>query len=139
VSNGCGSASTLGVVAALNAAGLGAAHRVGTDNKVPEHVFIETQDGTPPELQYLWNKNSAVMVSSLLPAKDGAKVTVPIMIKLLTGALPLDSKTLVQFGWAPLSPNCQKYRPQVLSQFAGVPNFTVPKCSFVYTGPVKGA
>ena len=139
VTSGCGSASTLGVVAALNAAGLGKAHAVGTDNKVPEHVFITTQDGTPPELQYLWNKNSAVMVSSLLPAKDGAKATVPIMIRLLSGDLPLDSNLVVQFGWKPMSPNCKQYRPQVLSQFAGVPNFSVPKCSFTYTGPLKGA
>ena len=138
VTNGCGSASTLGVVAALNAAGLGGASRVGTDNKVPQHVFIETQDGTPPELQYLWSKNSAVMVSSLLPAKDGAKVTVPILTRLVGGSLPLDSKLVVQFGWKPLSPNCQKYRAEVLSQFAGVPGFKVPKCSFRYTGSVRG-
>jgi len=138
VTNGCGSASTLGVVAALNAAGLGGAKKVGADNKVPEHVFIETQDGTPPELQYLWSQKSAVMVSSLLPAKDGAKAVIPILRRLVAGSLPLDSKLLVQFGWKPLSPNCQKYRPEVLSQFAGVPNFTVPKCSFRYTGPVKG-
>jgi ABC-type sugar transport system substrate-binding protein len=138
VTNGCGSASTLGVVAALNAAGLGGASRVGTDNKVPEHVFVETQDGTPPELQYLWDKGSAVMVSSLLPAKDGAKATVPILIRLVGGSLPLNSNLVVQFGWKPLSPNCQKYRPEVLAQFAGVPGFKVPKCSFRYTGSVRG-
>ena len=138
VTNGCGSASTLGVVAALNAAGLGGARQVGADNKVPEHVFIETQDGTPPELQYLWSKKSAVMVSSLLPAKNGAKVTIPILKRLVAGTLPLNSTATVQFGWKPLSPDCQKYRPEVLSQFAGVPNFSVPKCSFRYTGTVKG-
>ena len=68
VTDGCGSASTLGVLNVLNAAGLATAV-----NKVPQKIFVMTQDGTPPELQYLWNKNSALMESSLLAPKTIAR------------------------------------------------------------------
>jgi ABC-type sugar transport system substrate-binding protein len=131
VTDGCGSASTLGVVAALKSAGM-----ANAVNKAPEKVFIMTQDGSPPELQYLWDKNSAVMVSSLLPARTGADRTTALLADVISGKVPLTSTKTVFFGWEPLTPNCAKYRAEVLKQFAGVANFNVPKCSFTYTGPV---
>ncbi|HMK96638.1 MAG TPA: substrate-binding domain-containing protein [Acidimicrobiales bacterium] len=131
VTDGCGSASTLGVVNALNAAGMATAV-----NKVPQKIFVMTQDGTPPELQYLWNKDSALMVSSLLPPKTIAQQTLPLVNGLLQGTIALGSSVTVNVGWSPLTPDCAKYRPDVLQQFAGVKGFTVPQCSFTYTGPV---
>jgi ABC-type sugar transport system substrate-binding protein len=131
ITDGCGSASTLGALNALNAAGLAKAV-----NKVPQSIFVMTQDGTPPELQYLWNKNSALMVSSLLAPKTIAQATIPVVNGLLTGKIALNASTTVNVGWSPLTPDCAKYRPNVLQQFAGVAGFTVPQCSFTYTGPV---
>jgi ABC-type sugar transport system substrate-binding protein len=125
---GCGSASTLGALAAMKSAGL-----ANAVNKVPTKVFAMTQDGTPAELDSLWNKDSALMVSMLLPPKTGAQQTVNLLSKLVTGKLPLDSTESVQFGWTPITPDCAKYRPEVLSQFKGVQGFDVPKCSFSYT------
>jgi ABC-type sugar transport system substrate-binding protein len=129
VFDGCGSASTLGGLAGMKSAGLASAA-----NKVPNSVFIMTQDGTPPELENLWNKSSAVMVSSLLPPKTGAEQTAALLTKVVTKAIPLDSTANIKFGWTPITPNCAKYRPQVLTQFKGVAGFNVPSCSFVYTG-----
>ena len=131
VTDGCGSASTLGVLNALNAAGLATAV-----NKVPQKIFVMTQDGTPPELQYLWNKNSALMESSLLAPKTIAQAAVPVVNGLLEGKIALTKSITVNVGWSPLTPDCAKYRPDVLQQFAGVKGFTVPQCSFTYSGPV---
>ena len=129
VTDGCGSASTLGVLDALKSAGL-----ANATGKTPQKVFIMTQDGTPPELQSLWNENSALMVSSLLPPKTGAQETSTLLTKVMTKQIPLDSTENVEFGWTPITPNCAKWRPLVLNQFAGVAGFNVPSCSFTYTG-----
>lgn len=129
VTDGCGSASTLGVLDALKSAGM-----ANATGKTPQKVFIMTQDGTPPELQSLWNENSALMISSLLPPKTGAQETSALLTKIITKQIPLDSTQNVEFGWTPMTPNCAKWRPVVLDQFAGVPGFNVPACSFTYTG-----
>lgn len=129
VTIGCGSASTLGTLAALKAAGLG-----GAVNKVPEHVFAMTQDGSPPELEDLWDENSALMASMLLPPKDGARQTAELIAKVITGELPLDATDEVSFGWSPLSPDCEASRAIVLDEFDGVEGFDVPECSFEYQG-----
>lgn len=129
VTDGCGSASTLGALDGMKSAGMATAV-----NKVPQKVFVMTQDGTPPELQFLWNKNSALMVSSLLPPKTGAEQTLALLNKVVTKAIPMDSTENIQFGWAPISPDCAKYRPVVVTQFQGVSGFNVPQCSFTYTG-----
>jgi ABC-type sugar transport system substrate-binding protein len=129
VTDGCGSASTLGVLDALKSAGM-----ANATDKTPQKVFIMTQDGTPPELQSLWNENSALMISSLLPPKTGAQETAALLTKVMTKQIPLDSTQNVEFGWTPITPNCAKWRPVVLDQFAGVPGFNVPACSFTYTG-----
>ena len=129
VTDGCGSASTLGVLAGLKSAGM-----ANAPDKAPQKVFIMTQDGTPPELQSLWNKNSALMVSSLLPPKTGAQQTTKLITKIITKQIPLDSTENLQFGWTPMTPDCAKWRPIVLDQFAGVAGFNVPGCSFTYSG-----
>jgi ABC-type sugar transport system substrate-binding protein len=129
VFDGCGSASTLGGLAGIKSAGLATAV-----NKVPKNVYVMTQDGTPPELQNLWNKSSAVMVSSLLPPKTGAEQTAALLTKVVTKAVPLNSTANIKFGWTPITPDCTKYRPLVLTQFKGVAGFNVPACSFTYTG-----
>ena len=129
VTDGCGSASTLGVLDALKSAGMASA-----PDKTPKKVFIMTQDGTPPELQSLWNKNSALMVSSLLPPKTGAQETAALIVNLIKKKIPLDSTKNVEFGWTPMTPDCTKWRPTVLDQFNGVRGFNVPSCSFTYNG-----
>ncbi len=129
VTDGCGSASTLGVLAALKSAGL-----ANATDKNPQKVFVMTQDGTPPELQALWNENSAEMVASLLPPKTGAQETTTLITKVMTKQIPLDSTENVEFGWTPITPDCAKWRPTLVNQFEGVAGFNIPACSFTYTG-----
>jgi ABC-type sugar transport system substrate-binding protein len=125
----CGADMGLGGLSALKSAGLAKA-----DNKKPANVFIMTQDATPPELQELWDKDSALRISSLLPPKDGAESTFEIMSKLLKGEIGLDSTESAMLGWTPVTPDCEKNRAMILDQFEGVDGFDVPECSFTWTG-----
>ncbi|MDR1634204.1 MAG: sugar ABC transporter substrate-binding protein [Bifidobacteriaceae bacterium] len=125
----CGAELGLGGLSAMKSAGLASAV-----DKAPNDVFIMTQDATPPELQELWDKDSALRISSLLPPKDGAEMTLDIMSRLLKGELPIDSEESALLGWMPITPDCAKYRDVILDQFEGVEGFNVPECSFEWTG-----
>lgn len=127
VFSACGADLALGGISALKSAGLATA----TDKK-PKDVYIVTQDATPAELELLWNKDSAVMISSLLPPKSGAEPTAALTVKLLNKQVPIDSTETAPVAWTPITPDCEKYRPSLLEEFAGVQGFTIPDCSFAY-------
>lgn len=127
VFSACGADLALGGVSALKSAGL-----AGATDKKPKDVYIVTQDATPAELEMLWNKDSAVMISSLLPPKSGAEPTAALTVKLLTKQVPIDSAETAPVAWTPITPDCAKYRPTLLDEFAGVQGFTIPDCSFTY-------
>jgi len=129
VYDGCGASVGLGGIAAMQAAGI-----AGAANKVPQHVFITTEDATPPELQLLWSKNSAEMAATLLPPKEGAALAVGLMVKELTGKVKINSDATVKIHWPLITPNCQRDRKKMLAEFLGVAGFTVPGCSFKWTG-----
>ena len=119
---------SLGGISAINAAGLG-----GAVNKVPEHVYMMSADGTPPELAYLWSPTSSLMRSIVLPPKDTATAVIKLITDELTGKVAYNETAIIPHNYSPLTPDCNKERPYMLQQFAGVPNFTVPSCSFKYT------
>jgi len=125
----CNGGMALGGIAALQAANL-----AGAVNKVPQHVYIATMDGSPPELQLLWDQNSAVMRVGLFGPKTAAIADAKMAINLLTGKVPFDGEAeeFANVSW--LTPDCDTYRAQALEQFQGVEGFTVPACSFKYTG-----
>lgn len=125
---GCGSNEALGGFAAINAAGLGAAK-----DKVPEHVYM-VGEADPAALEMLWNKDSAVMRAGMFGPKSAAEADVKMILDLLTGKVAYNDAvsgpvTMVWFG-----PNCTEARAAALSQFEGVDGFSVPDCSFDYTG-----
>lgn len=126
---GCGGAVALGGISAINAAGLGKAI-----DKVPQHVYEMSPDGSPPELQQLWDENSSVMRVGLFGPKDAAFAGVQLMAGLLTGAIKPTANVAKEAYIKFLTPDCQQSRQIAIAQFQGVPGFTVPKCSFTYTG-----
>lgn len=125
---GCGGTVSLGGIAAINAAGLG-----GAVNKAPEHVYMMSLDGSPPELDLLWKGNVALMRAGLFGPKRAAQVAVKTIADQLTGKLPYDkaSDASVDLIW--LTPDCDKERPVAVEQFEGVQGFKVPECSFKYS------
>lgn len=124
VFDGCGTTQSLAGYAALQAAGLSAA-----TNKVPKHVYIMTPDGSPPELQLLWNPSSAMMVSGVNPPKDSAAVAVNQINAQLLKEIPITSTEVAQVKFLTLGTDCVMYRSIVEEQFQGVSGFAVPKCS----------
>ena len=124
---GCGGAVSLGGIAAIRAAKLGDAV-----NKVPGHVYMTSFDGSPPELELLWNPTTSLMRSGGVFPKDAADVAVKLAIDELTGKTAYDAgaEGTVKAVW--FTPDCAKFRPIALEQFAGVEGFSIPKCTFKY-------
>jgi ABC-type sugar transport system substrate-binding protein len=126
---GCGSAVTLGGIAAIDAAGLG-----GAVNKVPQHVYMMSLDATPPELQFLWSSTSSEMAAILNPPKNSAAVAVQLIENEVTGHVAYNASAESAVQFTTITPNCAVFRPFMIAQFAGVADFTIPKCTFTYTG-----
>ena len=126
---GCGGNESLGGIAAINAAGLGAA-----TNKVPQHVFMVSVNASPPELEMLWNKDSSLMRSGLFGPKTAAVADAKIVLGLLTGKIAYNQSVIGPLSMIWLTPDCSKGRAAAVDEFAGVAGFTVPECSFTYSG-----
>lgn len=121
--DGCGSTQSLAGYAALQAAGLATAV-----NKVPQKVFIMSQDASPPELQLLWNSSSAMMISDLNPPKDAAAESVNLLNQQIVGSVSLTSPVIWKVGFTVIGNDCPQYRGVVAAQYQGVQGFTVPAC-----------
>lgn len=126
---GCGGSVSLGGIAAMKAAGLADA-----PNKTPKNVYITSMDCTPNELALLWDQNSAEMRCGLVGPKAAAEQAVKLAVDQLTGVTAYNASAFgnVEAIW--LTPDCAKYRPLALDQFGGVKGFTIPDCSFTYSG-----
>jgi ABC-type sugar transport system substrate-binding protein len=124
---GCGGNESLGGIAAINAAGLG-----GATNKVPQHVFMVSVNASPPELEFLWSKDSSLMRSGLFGPKTVAEADVKMILDLLTGKVAYNQTASAPVSLTWLTPNCDKGRAAALDQYKGVEGFTVPACSFTY-------
>lgn len=126
---GCGGAVSLGGISAIRAAGLG-----GAVKKSPQKVYMTSFDGSPPELQLLWNPKVSLMRSGGVFPKDAAKVAEQLAIDQLTGKTTYNAgaEGTVKAVW--FTPDCAKFRPEAVDQFKGVEGFTIPDCTFKYTG-----
>ena len=98
--DGCGSTQSLAGYAALQAAGLAKAV-----NKVPQKVFIMSQDASPPELQLLWDPTSAMMISDLNPPKDAAAESVNLLNQQIVGNVSLTSSAIWKVGFTVIGDN----------------------------------
>lgn len=125
---GCGSNEANGGFAAINAAGLG-----GAKDKVPEHVYM-VGEADPAGLELLWKQDSGVMRAGLFGPKSAAEADVKMILDLLTGKVAYDQAVEGPIGMTWLTPNCDASRAQALDQFKGVEGFSVPECSFAYSG-----
>jgi ABC-type sugar transport system substrate-binding protein len=121
--DGCGSTQSLAGYAALQAAGLAKAV-----NKVPQKVFIMSQDASPPELQLLWDPTSAMMISDLNPPKDAAAESVNLLNQQIIGNVTLTSAAIWKVGFTVIGNDCPQYRGVVAAQYQGVQGFSVPAC-----------
>jgi hypothetical protein len=121
--DGCGSTQSLAGYAALQAAGLAKAV-----NKVPQKVFIMSQDASPPELQLLWDPTSAMMISDLNPPKDAAAESVNLLNQQIIGNVSLTSPAIWKVGFTVIGNDCPQYRSEVAAQYQGVQGFSVPAC-----------
>jgi ribose transport system substrate-binding protein len=98
----CGADGVLGGIAALQAAGRGTAV-----DKVPQTEYIFTIDGTPSELELLFDKNSSVMETMTLTPKENGTAAADGLQRLLSGELaPTQDETLSLPGVL-LSPDCE--------------------------------
>lgn len=120
----CGGIFALGGISAINAAGLG-----GATNKVPQHVYMISLEASPPELRYLWSKDSALMRSGLFGAKTAAVADVRMILNLLTGKVAYNQAAAAPVTVTWLTPDCRKDRPAAVEQFLGVKGFSIPECS----------
>ena len=123
VFDGCGSTQSVSGVSALQAAGL-----AGATNKVPAHVYIMSQDATPPELQLLWSSKSAMMLSDLLPPRGAATAAVDLLNKQLTGKIGIKSPEIDGFDFTAIGTNCRTNRPIIAENYLGVAGITTPSC-----------
>ncbi len=125
---GCGATEANGGFAAINAANLG-----GATKKVPDHVYM-VGEADPTGLQYLWTENSGVMRAGMFGPKSAAEADVKMILDLLTGKVAYNQAVngTVKMVW--FGPNCATNRPQALDQFQGVKGFSVPDCTFDYSG-----
>lgn len=121
--DGCGSTQSLAGYAALQAAGLAKAV-----SKVPQKVFIMSQDASPPELQLLWDPTSAMMISDLNPPKDAAAESVNLLNQQIIGNVSLTSSAIWKVGFTVIGNDCPQYRSVVAAQYQGVQGFSVPAC-----------
>ena len=98
----CGADGVLGGIAALQAAG-----RATAVDKVPQTEYIFTIDGTPSELELLFDPNSSVMETMTLTPKENGTAAADGLERLLSGELEMTSDETVSLPGVLLSPDCE--------------------------------
>ncbi len=99
----CGADGVLGGIAALQAAG-----RARATDKVPETEYIFTIDGTPSELELLFDPNSSVMETYTLTPKENGMAAVDGLVQLLTGELEPTQDIVIPLPGILLPPDCNE-------------------------------
>lgn len=99
----CGADGVLGGIAALQAAG-----RAKAVDKVPETEYIFTIDGTPSELELLFDPTSSVMETYTLTPKENGMAAVSGLVKLLTGELEPTQDIVIPLPGTLLPPDCEQ-------------------------------
>ncbi|HZW00922.1 MAG TPA: sugar ABC transporter substrate-binding protein [Candidatus Deferrimicrobium sp.] len=97
----CGADGVLGGVAALQAAG-----RATAVDKNPVSEYIFTIDGTPSELELLFDPNSSVMETMTLTPKENGTAAADGLERLLSGDLEMTSDETLNLPGVLLSPDC---------------------------------
>lgn len=98
----CGADGVLGGIAALQAAG-----RATAVDKIPETEYIFTIDGTPSELELLFDPNSSVMETMTLTPKENGTAAADGLERLLSGELEVTSDETLSLPGVLLSPDCE--------------------------------
>jgi ABC-type sugar transport system substrate-binding protein len=120
----CGADGVLGGIAALQAAG-----RATAVDKVPQTEYIFTIDGTPSELELLFDPNSSVMETMTLTPKENGTAAVDGLERLISGELaPTEDETLSLPGVL-LSPVCEETAAIFQEQYGLNQDFTPLDCS----------
>jgi len=98
----CGADGVLGAIAALQAAG-----RAQAVDKNPVSEYIFTIDGTPSELELLFDPNSSVMEVMTLTPKENGTAAADGLERLLSGELEMTSDETLSLPGVLLSPDCE--------------------------------
>ncbi len=120
----CGAEGVLGGIEALEQAGRGKAV-----DKNPQTEWILTIDGSPPELERLFNKSSAVMATITLTPKENAAAALDLLTKVVTGELSPTDSTVVDLPGIVLPTSCEEAAPIFQEQYGSVDDFTPLDCS----------
>ena len=99
----CGADGVLGGIAALQAAG-----RASAIDKVPETEYIFTIDGTPSELELLFDPDSSVMETYTLTPKENGLAAVEGLMQLLSGELEPTQDIVIPLPGILLPPDCNE-------------------------------
>jgi ABC-type sugar transport system substrate-binding protein len=98
----CGADGVLGGISALQAAG-----RATAMDKNPVSEYIFTIDGTPSELELLFDPNSSVMETMTLTPKENGTAAADGLERLLSGELEMTSDETLSLPGVLLSPDCE--------------------------------
>lgn len=120
----CGADGVLGGIAGLEAAG-----RARAVDKVPQTEYIFTIDGTPSELERLFNSESAVMETLTLTPKENAIKTAELLGRVVSGDLAPDATDTVALSGMLLPPNCTETAHILQEQYGMLSDFKPIDCS----------
>jgi ribose transport system substrate-binding protein len=120
----CGADGVLGGIAALQAAG-----RAKAVDKLPVSEYIFTIDGTPSELELLFNKESSVMETMTLTPKENGTAAADGLERLLKGELPITSDETLALPGTLLSPDCTVTAKTFEEQYGLNADFAPLDCS----------
>lgn len=99
----CGADGVLGGIAGLQAAG-----RAAAVDKVPTTEYIFTIDGTPSELELLFDPNSSVMETYTLTPRQNGIAGADGLEKLMTGELQPTQDIVFPLPGVLLPPSCEE-------------------------------
>jgi ABC-type sugar transport system substrate-binding protein len=99
----CGADGVLGGIAALQAAG-----RAQAVDKVPQTEYIFTIDGTPSELELLFDPSSSVMETYTLTPRQNGIAGVEGLEQLMTGELQPTQDIVIPLPGVLLPPSCEE-------------------------------
>lgn len=120
----CGAEGVLGGIEALERAG-----RAKAVDKNPQTEWILTIDGSPPELERLFNKSSSVVATITLTPKENATAALDLLTKVVTGALSPTDATVVDLPGIVLPTSCEEAAPIFQEQYGLNDGFTPLDCS----------
>jgi ABC-type sugar transport system substrate-binding protein len=99
----CGADGVLGGIAALQAAG-----RARAEDKVPVTEYIFTIDGTPSELELLFDPNSSVMETYTLTPKLAGTEAIEGLRKIMAGEYEMTEEVVIPLPGTLLPPDCNE-------------------------------